>query len=63
MGRLALTAIANGKISAFLLQDYKLLNHKTKKSHSFNLIRPPLQKEIVLEKMFIPTTSQHPHRG
>ena len=34
---MALRAVAIGKISAFLLSDYKLVNHKAKKSQSFNL--------------------------
>ena len=62
MGRVALRVVATGEISAFLLPDYKLFNHKTKKSLSFNLIVYIYKKKSFLEKVFIPTTSQHPHQ-
>ena len=39
----------------------KLVNLKTKKIPTFKLIRLHLQNKIILENMFIPTTSQHSH--
>ena len=39
----------------------KLVNLKTKKITTFKLIRLHLQNKIILEKMFIPNTSQHSH--
>ena len=52
------------KFQPFFLPHYKLLDHKSKNHRvlSFNLIRLHLQKKIFLEKMFIFTTSQHPHQ-
>ena len=58
MSRLAMRAVANGKFWAFF---NKLVNLETKKITAFQLIRLYLQNKIILEKMFIPTTSQHSH--
>ena len=51
-------AVANGKILSLFITSWQTLKQK---NHKFQTNSSTFTKQDVLEKMFILTTSQHPH--